>query len=105
MFIRRQQHRQALVREALALETKHLIGTNIIKLDAFETVFSLDDVFYLHQEPGVYAGEFVNLIHAHASSEGITDIPDTLCRRVNQFRQKFIPQIFVIHINHVFKAG
>ena len=79
-----QQLGQALVREALALEAQHVVLVDGRQGQGLDLLFFFDQVFHLHQEPHVDAGQIEDFFAGHARTHGVGDIPDTLGTRHGQ---------------------
>ena len=79
-----QQLGQALVREALALEAQHVVLVDRRQGQGLDLLFFLDQVFHLHQEPHVDAGQVEDLLAGHAGTHGVSHVPDTLGARYGQ---------------------
>ena len=100
-----QQHGEACIGKAFALEAEHTVAVDIQQRHRLQGILGGDDVFDLHQEPGVHAGVLVHLVHRHPGAEGVTDVPDAVSARVGQLRHQLFAQVRVIHVDLVFKAG
>ena len=73
-----QQPGQAGVREALALQAEQGGLVDIGLAGGFQGLLFFDQVFNLHQVPGVNLGMTEHFVDRHAGAEGITDVPGTL---------------------------
>jgi len=76
---------QALVREALALEAQHVVFVDRRQRQGLDLLFFLDQVFHLHQEPHVDAGQCEDLFTGHPRTHGVSHVPDALGARHGQF--------------------
>lgn len=77
--------RQARVGEALALQAVHQVVVDITEAERLDPLLVLDQIFDLHQEPGIDSRQLEDLFHGHAGTERITDVPDAICARHGQF--------------------
>src|SRR5690554_4682264 len=73
-----QQLGQAGVGEALALQAEQGGLVDIGLAGGFQGLLFFDQVFNLHQVPGVHLGMTEHFVDGHAGAEGITDVPGTL---------------------------
>ena len=80
-----QQLGQTGIRKALALEAVHQAVVDISQAQRLDLLFFVDQIFDLHQEPGINFGELENLLHAHTGTEGISQIPDAVSARNSEF--------------------
>ena len=89
-FRHTQQLRQPRIREAFAFQTINTVRIQRLQAALRHRGFFFDQIFDLYQEPGINRGMLIHFIHAHAGTEGITHIPDTLRTWRTQFRNNFI---------------
>ena len=100
-FRHRQEYREPFVGEALAFQREHPGAVYFGELHGFQAVLGVDNVFDLHQEPGVDAGQPGYLRKLHTGAEGIGQVPDTVGTRVGQFQHQLIAQLRIIHVDAV----
>ncbi|RMU21617.1 hypothetical protein ALP35_05604 [Pseudomonas savastanoi pv. glycinea] len=75
---------QARIGEALALEAEHQVTIDCRQAQRLDLLFVLDQIFDLHQEPGVNHVHGEDFFNRHACAEGVGDVPDTLGTRHSQ---------------------
>ena len=86
LFFLDAHHRsQALVGEALLFEPEHFLGRHGIQRNAFKTLFDIDKLLDLHQEPGINRGHLLDFLDRHADAECICHIEDALRTSFAQF--------------------
>ena len=89
-----QQFGQAGVGEALALEAEQGGLIDVGLAGALQGLLFFDQVFNLHQIPGVHLGVGEHVLDTHACAEGVTDVPDTIGSRHVQFPGQGFPGVF-----------
>ena len=81
---RLEQIGQAPVGKPFLFQEAHFLGTQRRQLALLNSQFEIDDFLDLGKEPGIDLGQLEHLVHAHADTEGVGDIPQAIRRRDGQ---------------------
>ena len=102
-----QQLGQAAVREPFFLQRTQFFRRDGRQSGGFQLQLNLDDLFDLHQEPGVDLGQGKHLVHAQAHGESITHVPNALRSRLAQllFQHFAVLGLFVHAVHANFQAA
>ena len=79
-----QQRGEARIREPLLLDAEHRVLVEVLQCQRSDARFFLNDVFDLHQEPGIDARQFCHRLDGPALAERIADVPDALATGIHQ---------------------
>ena len=93
-----QQFGQASVGEALAFETEQGGLVDVGLAGGLQGLLFPDDVFDLHQVPGVHLGMTEHLVHGQACPECVTDVPNPVSARHIQLTGEGFPGVFGIQV-------
>src|SRR3990167_1378703 len=96
---------QADVGEALALELVHQVTVDADQTQGLDLFLVLDQVFDLHQEPLVDAGQLEHFGNRLAGTEGVSQVPDAVGTRHGQLALEGALGIRVVRIEHRIEAG
>jgi hypothetical protein len=88
-----EEARDTRVSKTAALEAIQLVALEVRQGPAGQRFLAAHDVLDLHQVPGVDAGVPVDLLDAHADTEGVGDVPDPLGAGVDEFRDELVGRL------------
>ena len=89
---------QAPVGKSFLLERAQGRRIEVIEALGLQLKFDLHNLLDLHQKPGVYLGQRMHLLDAHALRKSITDVPDTVRARGAEFFFQHLAVLgFLVH--------
>jgi len=96
--------RQALIGESLAFEKAQAIRIQRLYPGLPNLRLDLNQLLYLHQEPGIDLGDIEHLLPAHPGAEGIGQIPDALGTRLPEFMPQGGGQLIGLQIDDLIQT-
>src|SRR3990167_1426878 len=96
---------QTDVGETLALELVHQIAVDADQTQGLDLFLVLDQVFNLHQEPLVDAGQLEHFGNGLAGAEGVSQVPDAVGTRHGQLALEGTCGLRIAQIEHRIEAG
>ena len=104
-FRHAQQLTQTRIGKTLALEDTQEFRCQRQHAAFHHLLFELDDLFDLHQEPGVNLGQLEDTFHGETGPECVTDVPNPLRTGVLQFVTNTGEAFRILGIDHRIEAS
>ncbi|SAA12983.1 Uncharacterised protein [Enterobacter hormaechei] len=104
-FTYARQFSQTRIGEAFTLQHAQEVCVQAVDAQLCHFLFQTHQLFNLHQEPAVDVSQVKYAVDREARTEGIGDVPDTLCARVFQLAADFGQCFRVVQADFRVKAG